>query len=56
MTKIEFNHDNLGVNLYVNNKSFGRFEKEKDALYFIVLNDLLEEITIDRNSKCRRES
>ena len=56
MTKIEFNHDNLGINLYVNGQSYGKFPNEKEASYYLILNKLIDTIILDRNTKCRRES
>lgn len=49
MTKLEFKHKNDGVAVTVNGHYLGIFETEKDAMYYLMLNDYIENLYIERS-------
>ena len=49
MTNVEFKHMNLGVALSINDTYLGIFECEKDAFYYLIINDYIENIFIERS-------
>ena len=49
MTKVEIKHINLGVSLTVNETYLGIFESEKDAFYYLMINDYIENLYIERS-------
>ena len=49
MTKVDFMHNNEGVAVTVNDYYLGVFETEKDAIYYLVINDYIENLFIERS-------
>jgi len=50
MNKIKFNHIASGVSATVNGQYLGIFENEKEIMYYLLLNDYLENVFIERTS------
>ena len=49
MNKIELKHNNNGVALTINGSYLGIFENEKEAFYYLLLNDYIENLYIERS-------
>lgn len=50
MTKILFYHYNQGIHVQVNGEDIGNFLTEQDAMNYIVLNDMIENLIIERQT------
>ena len=48
MTELQFKHVASGVAVTANEEYLGIFETEKDALYYLFLNDYIENLFIER--------
>ena len=48
MTKVKFKHNNIGVNVIVNGQDLGIFETEKNAIYYLFINDYIENFYVER--------
>ena len=49
MTKVQFKHNNAGIKVIVNGQDLGIFETEKDAIYYLYLNDYIKNLYVERN-------
>lgn len=49
MTKLELKHNKNGVSVTVNGSYLGIFENEKEAFYYLMLNDYIENLYIERS-------
>ena len=49
MTKLEFKHNKNGVCVIINGKNLGNFENEKEAFYYLMLNNYIENFHVERS-------
>lgn len=51
MNKLQFTHITNGVSVIINGHYLGIFESEKDAISYLILNDYIDNLYIERLSK-----
>ena len=51
MNKLQFTHNKNGVCVTINGKNLGNFENEKEAIYYLILNDYIENLYVERLSE-----
>lgn len=51
MNRVDFIHQNQGVQVLLNGVNYGIFDDEKDAIWYLILNDLIDTVIITREVK-----